>query len=107
MFSLRISLYNGSNGVIGAGGLFWHVYLEVFLKSLKGSSSKGGMSTSWRPSSESSSSGEGSWIESVGSALAKETSSWLGKAPVGGVLEEECFLKCDLGGLLLPQWFYV
>ena len=75
---LRKRSSKGSKGVIGTGGLFWHEYFKVFLKSLKNSSSKYGRSESWEPSSRSSSSGEGLSKGLMDSASAEETSSCLG-----------------------------
>jgi len=77
MDSLRDSLSNGSRGVIGTGGLFWHEYFKVFPNSSKSSSSKYGRSEGWKPSFGSSGSGEGLSKDVMGSALAEETSSWL------------------------------
>ena len=76
--SLKGSLSNGSKGVTRTGGLFWHDYFEVFLKSSKNSSSKYGSSEGWKPSSGSSGLGEGLSKDVMGLASAEETSSCLG-----------------------------
>jgi len=91
--SLRDSLSNGSRGVNGTGGLFWHEYFEVFLNSLKRSSSKYGRFEGWKPSSGSSGSGEGLSKGVMGSALAEETSSWLGLGSTWRGSSEEVFSR--------------
>ena len=78
MDSLRGSLSNGSRGVIGTGGLFWHEYFKVFPNSSKSSSSKYGRSEGWKPSFGSSGLGEDFSKDIVGSASAEETSACLG-----------------------------
>ena len=60
----------------GTGGLFWHEYFEVFLNSLKKSSSKSERSKGWKPSSRSSGLCEGLFRDVMGSASDEETSLW-------------------------------
>jgi len=104
MDSLWIFLSKGLKGETRTGGLFRHEYFKVFPKSSKKSSSKYGRSGGWKPSSESSCSGEGLWVGGVGSASVKETSSWLNIGSTWRVLREECSLECGLEELL-SLWF--
>jgi hypothetical protein len=88
--SLRDYLSNGSRGVTGTGGLFWHEYFKVFLKSLKKSSLKYIRSKDWKAFSRSSGLGKGLSKNSMGLASTEDTSSWLGlgstrRGSIGGV----------------------